>query len=219
MNIHKSFIITALAIAAATTTANAAPHKPAPSHKPAITTAPAPTHATLFGITLGSAFAVPDCPQEYNTYGHIDRYSVKTFCAESLDASLASETTQERNVYFAHGSQPVYLQFAFIIVTVRNATVQKILVYTDGIRSQELVLAELLLKFGKPRHIDTEKASNMMGTSFQVKTATWKVGSDDVLFTGSIGTFTSGMFTATTADQAAFEAAKEAEKHKGAPEL
>lgn len=88
---------------------------------------------------------------------------------------------------------------------------------TTGVESQDALFTLLVEKFGKPLTSATERMSNAMGASFDVRTATWHTEDAVVSFDGALSTHKSGLITVYTTEGAAAQARFEREKAAAAP--
>jgi hypothetical protein len=117
----------------------------------------------VFGVTLGAPLSLPDC-----------------------SSNPSAECTDTLGVHFADGQRPVWVHFGFFSVDATDGTVGKIEVFTQGIEVQELVMAELTAKFGKPTASKIDHEQNGYGARFDVIQAIWKRADGEVSFVGAI---------------------------------
>ncbi|HSC60893.1 MAG TPA: hypothetical protein VLC29_06645, partial [Rhizomicrobium sp.] len=95
--------------------------------------------------------------------------------------------------------------------SMRAGLVDKIDVFTNGVRDQDVVYAQLVSKFGKPQVYSKTEQANLMGAKFDVIIAEWhrKDGANVTLF-GTLDKFTNGSISASSA------AAEEEERARAA---
>jgi hypothetical protein len=162
----------------------------------AATGEPLPDRASLFGIVLGSPLSLPACPTGI--------FGVNVRSLSEMCESPSKPGSPSFQIYFATDNAPRFLQTDANQVTLRNGAVDKINLFTHGVRDQNEVLAALRKKFGDPTHITTDSASNMMGAKFDVVSAEWDLPSgDQVVFAGALNKFDVGAIIAMTAAAAA----------------
>jgi hypothetical protein len=140
--------------------------------------------ASLYGVTLGSAFAPPDCngaaqPNE--------------LC--SAQVMRDPDGGLRHVIYFPVGGTPDTLLREFFLVRVFGGTVDAVTAFTKGVSVQSAILADLTAKFGPPPDL-----ARQMRTGVDVVTATWIFANgDQVIFAGALDKLEEGQISAWSA--------------------
>jgi hypothetical protein len=90
---------------------------------------------------------------------------------------------------------------------------------TDGLDSQDAILATLVAKYGEPSKLVEERDQNAMGAIFTSHVATWQFGNLSVLFCGTANRTDEGLVSIETAKESALRKAWRDAAHAAEPKL
>jgi hypothetical protein len=154
---------------------------------------------SVFGIPLGDNFALPQCADQYPI-----KVSATCWTYEFPSASGSPATDETHNFRRLHFANPPALGAA-INTYVENGVTQFFTMETDGISSQDYVMAQLTSKFGKPSKFEKVRVQNRMGASYEADRAEWSSSQFFVQFDadasdggGHAGTLDKGWISITT---------------------
>lgn len=152
------------------------------------------THAadpakTMFGIELGTRFAIPPCARGEDTMA-------KRYCyAEALTAKTAWGS-EERHVFYPRAETVPWAR-GEMIVDVANDVIEAIHVNTWGIEAQTIALDEMTKKYGPPTRSHSEKIKGLR-SRWPTKYAEWDLKGFSVKLDGTTGSVDWGRVTLAT---------------------
>ncbi len=156
-----------------------------------------PAHAeeptTVFGIALGKPLELVDCTS--SIVGGMKLYDTlqRMQCREDAraDRDRAEGVTWSR-IQFPANEAPLIAKWTYINAYIMADVVEGIEFPTAGLSSQELVLAQLSEKFGKPTTLTSVTKRNAMGARFEVLEAQWRLPTITISLYGALDTFDKG---------------------------
>ena len=151
---------------------------------------------TVFGLALGTAFNLPDCPKGGETPTSV--------------CSLGASEGNTFKIRIPHA--PEYVWRSYLYADVIEGKMEGLWFMTNGLDYQQRVLDALRSKYGKPKKLKVLKMQNGYGAKFDVYNANWAFKEFTVDFLGVADGDTG--FVAVTSPTLA--AAKKAAKEKSA---
>lgn len=145
---------------------------------------------SVFGIEIGKPLSLPECDQSKDIHQDV--------CVDRPIGPLAE--TEDRFINFVDSKQPsiVSAENGSIRVFMVNGKVAGFQFFTDGIRTQDIVISQLTEKYGKPILLERDEVKSLNGGSFQSVTAAWETNGLKVSFLGTVGMLTKGRVTIDT---------------------
>ncbi|MBY0270823.1 MAG: hypothetical protein K2X06_13205 [Burkholderiales bacterium] len=144
---------------------------------------------TMFGIELGSRFAIPVCARGEDTMA-------KRYCyAEALSTKTAWGS-EERHVFYPRAETVPWAR-GEMVVDVINGVIEAIHVNTWGIEAQTLALDEMTRKYGPPSRSRSEKIKGLR-SRWPTKYAEWDLRDFSVRLDGTTGSVDWGRVTLAT---------------------
>ncbi|MGA7673744.1 MAG: hypothetical protein WCA78_01705 [Rhizomicrobium sp.] len=132
---------------------------------------------TILGMELGRALALPPCKEtKISSGGSVILFDPKVSCAYAVD----TKNKQRWAIFIANDKRPNY--FKSVEVVILDGKISEIDVVTNGIKSQDAVLADLINKFGEPASQTTRIAQNRFGATFEIASASWKLEKAGAIF-------------------------------------
>lgn len=152
------------------------------------------THAadpakTMFGVELGTRFAIPPCARGEDTMA-------KRYCyAEALTAKTAWGS-EERHVFYPRAETVPWAR-GEMVVDVANGVIEAIYINTWGIEAQTIAIDEMTKKYGSPTRNRTEKIKGLR-SRWPTKYAEWDLKDFSVRLDGTTGSIDWGRVTLAT---------------------
>jgi hypothetical protein len=144
---------------------------------------------TMFGVELGTRFAIPPCARGEDTMA-------RRYCyAEALTAKT-SRSSEEYHVFYPRAETVPWAR-GEMIVDVANGIIEAIHINTWGIEAQTLALDAMTLKYGPPARSRTEKIKGLR-SRWPTKYAEWDLKDFSVKLDGTTGSVDWGRVTLAT---------------------
>ena len=172
----------------------------------------------FMGVDIGGRFQLPECaaaPGDSRSYAFAWKEQVKP-CWRGL-MYRGDPLPEGKRVRIEVLPPRSVVGTGDMVAIVFDGSFGGIHLGTSGIDSQDALFSLLVEKFGKPQKTATERMSNAMGGTFDVRTATWRTDDAVVSFDGALSTHKSGLITVYTTEGAAAQAQFEREKAAAAP--
>lgn len=163
----------------------------------AVALAAAQAHAeettTVFGIALGKPLELADCASSVVAGMKLYDSVQRVHCREDARADRDRvEGVSWSRVQFPAAEAPLIAKWAYVNAYIIADVVEGIEFPTAGVSSQEVVLAQLSEKFGRPTTINSIPKQNAMGASFKVYEAEWRLPTMTVSFSGALDAIDKG---------------------------
>ena len=147
---------------------------------------------TVFGISLGQEFSLPECAKA--SYGY--RIGTKQVCFERLfeKEKLAGPiVTDSVRIRFPLADSPAIVTGAVLIGRVIDGKLEGVGFNTIGTRNADTVLDRLKEKYGEPNVFLPRVVQNRLGASFDAFDAAWSGQNLEVHFQSVMGSLDSGL--------------------------
>jgi hypothetical protein len=181
--------------------------------------ADAPT--SIYGITLGQPLNLPPCAA--NKIGDMWEFDILhnpvTCAMPQWEAPGTDPNGAWMEVHFSPSQIPPLMHGDYISVWVSEQNVQDIMMITDGVDDQAVLLNQLVEKFGKTSSAYYVDVQNRMGAQFHVLHARWQLGGSNVRLTGAVDTLDTGELEAQTSLGAKMRADEAARIKRNTPQL
>lgn len=164
-----------------------------------------PCHAdSVFGIEMGKKIELPECP--YKTYGgsKFKNYDVMPKITCVTDAHpLNGYKVNPREVVFSQDEAPPIVRNWTMFVLEIDEKAEGFHFLTNGISTQNEVLALLTKKFGRPTSLTHHSVVTATSSPLDSIDATWDLPAVQVIFWGSINRIDRGEVMIDSAPAAA----------------
>lgn len=145
---------------------------------------------SVFGMTIGARFDVPQCgPREGS-------YPAKT-CYKLIPAEGKTRSGHEFHVFLPSAGTPAYVR-GELIVTVIDGIVESVHINTWGFEAQHGAITALKRQFGEPTSTSFKAGQNASRSRYQAQSAQWDFGDFMVVFEGVTGTIDWGQIRVST---------------------
>jgi hypothetical protein len=159
---------------------------------------------TLFGVTLGAPFQVPECPKKIVADATVYAVATATTCFERLGSpdrlSAATPITNDAVlIRYALDDAPAVMSGGTSIAFIVDGLLEGWTFNTRGVEAQVQVLEVLRQSFGEPGTYARKQAQNVLGETFETFDATWVRPEADVLYRSVTERLDTGLLTVYTA--------------------
>jgi hypothetical protein len=179
--------------------------------------------ATVFGLHLGEKFTVPECARSKAGDGYDYGTEPAAPCfRQNIYLPLPPPNTpvlndQHLKIYFPPTMlSDLTLDFDAEVV---DGNLEGAFINTDGLDSQDKILATLVAKYGVPSTLVEERGQNAMGAIFNSHMATWQFGNLTVVFCGTANRTDEGLVSIETEKETALRKAWREAAHTAEPKL
>lgn len=139
----------------------------------------------IYGIEVGAAINAPECQK--TTLGNSVSYAPSTPSPCMRGASATAGPGDFSNggfMAFPWGDAPKYAATNMVGISATAGIVGVVRVSTTGYRVQDLMLADLTAKYGRPTSSKTVPFQNAMGARYDGIAASWDLGPYQIEFLG-----------------------------------
>lgn len=182
----------------------------------AVTKKEAPT-LEILGVHVGAPLQIKECELKRNELGRsysYEPYSTKPCFQQPGYEPKADFVVDPHKAILSLEAKTPPPGVTGYDITVLNGSLEKVSIFTMGVRSQEELLAILQEKYGKPSDLQREPMQNRMGANFTRIIAIWDFTNLEVVLVGMGSKIDSGIITVSTPIALQFEKDEEANRPK-----
>lgn len=136
----------------------------------------------IFGFRFGYPLELPECPYRRAATLPTKLYEILVPTTCYWDANQHSDfATPVKRIVFSEKEAPAIVKNWQMLALELNGRIAGIQFLTGGINTQEIVLAQLISKFGPPTSSSKRSIQNAYGAVFEAVDVSWKA--DDIIVT------------------------------------
>lgn len=143
---------------------------------------------SIFGFVFGKPLNLPECPYKTVSGSSMKLYEilVPSTCVKDAHA-LNGYGQPVREITFSQKESPLIVKNWRAFPLEANGSLIGFHFLTQGVETQDLVMRQLLEKFGKPKSVEKQPVQNSFGATFSSIEAHWQTGQLSITFYGTRG--------------------------------